>query len=107
MIDSVTGWSETTEYDDKRAISIAKSVETTWLTIYPRPMKNTYDQRTEFIGHELRKLLIETEYGITANPRTLGNHISNKILEQIQQVLGNLAQIFKISENYVDEYDPW
>ena len=38
MIDSVTRWFEITQYDDKRAISIPKVVETTWLTRYPRPM---------------------------------------------------------------------
>ena len=44
MIDPVTGWLEITQYDDKIEIKIANLVETTWLTIYPRPMKITYDQ---------------------------------------------------------------
>ena len=44
MIDPVTGWFKITQYDDKRAISIANLVETMWLTIYPRPMEITYDQ---------------------------------------------------------------
>ena len=35
MIDPVTGWSEITQYDDKRAISIENLVETMWLTRYP------------------------------------------------------------------------
>ena len=38
MIDPVTGWSEITQYDDQRAISITKFVETMWLTRYPRPI---------------------------------------------------------------------
>ena len=37
MIDPVTGWSEITQYDDKRLIPIANLVEITWLTRYPRP----------------------------------------------------------------------
>ena len=59
MIDPVTGWFGITQYDDKRAISTANLVETTWLTRYPRPMGITYDQGYEFIGRELREYLIE------------------------------------------------
>ena len=75
-------------------------------------MEITYDQGSEFIGHKLRKYLIETEYGITANLITLGNPTSNAILEQIHQVLGNLLRNFNIKETYiketyVDEDDPW
>ena len=32
----VTRWFEITQYDEKRAISIANLVEVKWLTIYPR-----------------------------------------------------------------------
>ena len=38
MIDPVTGWSEITQYNDKRDISIANLVETTWLYRYPTPI---------------------------------------------------------------------
>ena len=44
MIDPVTGWSEITQYNDKREISIAKLVECTWLFRYPRPTEIMYDQ---------------------------------------------------------------
>ena len=44
MVDSVTRWFEITKHENKRAISIANLVETTWLTRYPRPMEITYDQ---------------------------------------------------------------
>ena len=37
-IDPVTGWFEVTQYNDKRAISIAKSVENTLLSRHPRPI---------------------------------------------------------------------
>ena len=107
MIDPVTGWFKITQYDNKRLISIAELVETTWLTRYPRPMEITYDQGSEFIGHEFRKYLIETEYSITANPSTSGNPTSNAILEHIRQVMVNLVRYFNIKETYVDKDDPW
>ena len=44
MIDPVTGWFEITQYNDKREISIANLVGTTWLSRYPIPMEITYDQ---------------------------------------------------------------
>ena len=107
MIDPVTGWFKIAQYNDGIEIYIAKLVETAWLTRYPRPMKITYDQGLEFIGHDFRKPLIGIEYGITSKPRTLGYPASNAILEQIRQVLGNLVQTFNIKYTYVDEDDPW
>ena len=59
MIDNVTGWFEITKCNDKRDISIANLVETTWLSRYPRPIEITYDQGSEFIVHEFIKSLIE------------------------------------------------
>ena len=38
MIHTVIGWFEITQYNDKREISIANLIETTWLTRYPGPM---------------------------------------------------------------------
>ena len=60
MIYPVTGWLEIMQYNDKRAISIANLVETTWLSRYPRPIEITYNQGSEFIGREFIKYLIET-----------------------------------------------
>ena len=59
MIDHVTGWFEITQYNDNRVISIENLVENKWLSRYPRPMDITYDQVSEFIGHDLIKSLIE------------------------------------------------
>ena len=59
MIDHVTGWFKITQYNDKNEITIAYLVETRCLTRYPWPTKITYDQGSEFIGHEFRKSLIE------------------------------------------------
>ena len=72
-------------------------VETTWPSIYPRPMEITYDQRKEFIGNEFIKFSIEMEYGITAKPSNLINPTSNAILERIHQVLGNLVRTCNIT----------
>ena len=44
MIDPVTEWFEVLRFDDKRAITIANLVETTWLSKYPRPIEINYDQ---------------------------------------------------------------
>ena len=35
------------------------------------------------------------------------NPTSNKILERIHHILGNLVQTYHIKETYVEEYDPW
>ena len=43
MIDPVTGCFEIAQYDEKRAISIANLVETTWLSRYPRPIEIKYE----------------------------------------------------------------
>ena len=107
MIDPVSGWFEVVRYNDKRAITIANLVENMWLSRYPRPIKITYDQGSEFIGHEFRKSLIETEYGINIKPSTSGNTISNAILKWIHQVLGNLVQTFNIQHTYVDRNYLW
>ena len=59
IIDPVTGWFEITQYNDKRVIYISNLVETTWLSIYPRPIEITYDHGSKFICHKFRKFLIE------------------------------------------------
>ena len=40
----VIEWLQITKYNNKRAISIANLVETTWLYRYPSPIKIMYDQ---------------------------------------------------------------
>ena len=44
IIDTVTGWFEVVSYYDKRAITVANLVETTWMSRYPRPIEITYYQ---------------------------------------------------------------
>ena len=107
MIDPVTGWFEIKRYKDKRYTSTSDLVETMLLSRYPIPMKITYDQGSEFIGHEFRKYVIEEEYRIVAKPSTSGNPMSNAILERIYQVILNLVQTCNITQTYVDEDDLW
>ena len=73
MIDPVIWWFEIVQYNDKREISIAKLVETTLISRYPRPMEITYDQVSDFFVHEFIKSLIEIDYGIIEKPSTSGN----------------------------------
>ena len=94
MIDPVTAWFKTAQYDDKIAISISKLVETTWMSRYSGLIEITYNQGKECIGHEFRKFLFEEEYGITAKPITSENPMSNAVLEWIHQVLGNIVRNF-------------
>ena len=49
MIDPVTVWFEVVQYYDKRAITIANLVETTWLSRYPIPIEITYDQGKQLL----------------------------------------------------------
>ena len=44
MIYPITRWFEITQYDNKRAISIANLVVSKWLTRYTRPMEIIYCQ---------------------------------------------------------------
>ena len=97
MIDPVTRWCKTTQYNDKRAISIAHLVITTGLSRYPRPMEFTYGQMSEFIANYFRKPLNEREYRITAKRSTIGNPTYNAILEQINQVLLNIVRSCNIT----------
>ena len=98
MTDTIIGWFEVTQYNDKIYIPITNLVETTWLSRFPRPTEITYDQGEEFIGHDFKKPLIEMEYGITPKPSTLGNPTSNAILERIYHVLGNLVRTYNITK---------
>ena len=71
------------------------------------PMEITYDQGSEFIGHEFRKPLTEYKYGILAKKSVSGNPTSNSLLERIHQVMVNLVWTCNIKETYMNQYDPW
>ena len=55
-----------------------------------------YDQGSEFIDNEFQKSLFQEEYGILANPNSLGGPNSYSILEIIHLVLGNLVRTYDL-----------
>ena len=67
MVDSVTRRFKITQFNDKRLISIADLVETTWMSRYPIPIEIMYDQGSEFIGHEFRKSIIANNMVLNPN----------------------------------------
>ena len=83
MIKAVT----LTQYNNKHAISIANLFKNT------RQTEITCDQEEEFNGHNFRKYLFENNKGLV-KPSTLGNYMSNIILERLLQVLENLVADF-------------
>ena len=107
MIDPITGCFEVTQYSDKKAMTIANLVENTWIVWYPWPVEITYDQGGEFLSHEFNDSLIENEYGIKTKPDSPGIPQSNKKIDRINQVLGNLVRTYNLQETYVDDAEPW
>ena len=73
MIDHVTGWFEITQYNDKKAMMIAKLVETMWLVRYTWPVETMYDQGRELPGHNFKNSWIEQEYVIITKPDSFIN----------------------------------
>ena len=59
MIDPVTRWFEVIQYNNKKTMTIANLVETTWLVQYPWLVDIKYDQGGELLGHEYKNSLIE------------------------------------------------
>ena len=107
MIDPATGWFEIVWYNDKQAATIANLVAQTWLCRYPGPTIITYDWLNEFLGHAFKNDLIKNEYGIKAKCATTGNPQADSILERTQQFIANLLLTYDLSNNYLDEDDPW
>ena len=54
-------------------------------------------------GRDLRKTLIEKEYGIKSKPILSGNKTSNATLEIIHPVLDNLLHTYNINDTYTDK----
>ena len=90
------------QHHNKIVISVENLVEVTWLSRYPRRMEITYNRGSEFIGYEFKKYLIEMEYGITAEPSTFGNPMTDAILEWVQLFLRNPVSTCNITQTYID-----
>ena len=54
MIDQVTGRFEIIQYTDKKAMTIANLVKTTWLVRYQWTVEITHYQGGELIGNEFK-----------------------------------------------------
>ena len=61
MVDPVTEWFDTEEYNNKNKITFSNLVETTWLTRYPWPTGIIYGQGAELIGHEFKSPLLKND----------------------------------------------
>ena len=59
MVDPVTRWSEITQYNNKKAMTIVRLAENTWLVRYPWPVEIKYDQGGESLSREFKNSLIE------------------------------------------------
>ena len=77
MIDPVTGWFEVRQYSNKKTMTIANLLETTWLVWYPWPVEIMYDQGREFLGHDFKNGMIENEYGMKTKPASPGNPLAS------------------------------
>ena len=58
MINPVTGHFEVTQQSNKKAMTVANLVETTWLVRYPWPVGIMNDRGGGFLGHELIKIVL-------------------------------------------------
>ena len=77
MIHPVTRWFEITKYNDKKAMTIANLVETTWMVRYPWPVEIIYGRGGQLLGHEFKNSLIEQEYVIKTKPDSSSNTQAN------------------------------
>jgi len=74
---------------DKSSDRVAKLVNKTWLSRYPRCRYLIYDNGSEFKLHF--EHLCES-YGIKRKPTTVKNPQANAILERVHQVLGQMLR---------------
>ena len=114
MIDPATSWFELVELPvhtvlvnkkgklveeeqfDKSSARIAKLVNKSWLSRYPRSKYVIYDNGSEF------KLHFESlcdDYGIKRKPTTIKNPQANAILERIHGVLGNMIRTANLDKS--------
>ena len=106
MIDPATGWFETHEHDDKRAITVVNTPEQQWLTRHPRPSLIACDRGNEFIGHEFQTTC-KNECGIKTKPTMVRNPQDNAIVERTHQATVHMVRTFELEDTCMDEDDPW
>jgi RNase H-like domain found in reverse transcriptase/Reverse transcriptase (RNA-dependent DNA polymerase)/Integrase zinc binding domain/Retroviral aspartyl protease len=103
MIDPATGWLEIKEIPNKKAITIAETVEQVWLTRYPKPQVLNFDRGSEFMAEFAE--MITNDYGIVRKGSTVRNPQSNAIIERVHQTIGNILRTFP--RNLLNKNNPW
>ena len=121
MIDPATSWFEMVELPtvrvekyrgkivknseifDKTSKQIARLVNTSWFSRYPRPREIVYDNGSEF---KLHFKGLSDSYGLKSKPTTIKNPQANAILERVHQVVGNMLRTSKVDmQPTVDQQD--
>ena len=92
MIDTATGWSETSQTPNKTAAEIADITEKNWFTCYPLPQRIVFDSSIKFMA-EFSKMC-QNNYGLKRKPITTRNPQSNAIIDRIHQTIGNIIRTF-------------
>ena len=99
FIDPATGWFEIQEIPDKLSKTTARTLDTVWLSRYPRPSKVIFDNGTEFIK-DFRTIF--ASYGVTPQSTTIKNPQANGILERVHKVLGNMLRASNVKNLDID-----
>ena len=104
MIDSASGWFEIAEISNKKAHTVAETVEQTWFSRYPWPTQITLDRGREFMGEFTR--MIREDYGLKKKPITARNPQANAIIERVHQTIGQMIRTSEVQEmdNVIDPF---
>eukprot|EP00957_Ditylum_brightwellii_P137659 10494110-Ditylum_brightwellii.AAC.1 len=93
------------EIKTKHADVIANIIEQTWFDQYPWPMEVVLYRGTEFMAKFTE--MIQRDYGVTKRLITAQNPQANKIVERINQTIGNMLCTFQVHLAKLDKEDPW
>ena len=106
MIDPVTSWIEICVIPEKDMSSdkISTLFHDAWLSRYPRPVRVTYDNGSEFKKY-FQALC--NEYGLNKRPTTVKNPQANGIIERVHQVINNMIRCFELDKLDLDPNDPF
>ena len=97
MINPVTGWFEITKYNNGCVITIANLVETTCLIRYSCLTEIMHEKVSELSGHDFKQINNWKRLKYTSQVNRIVNPTYNAILEQINQVLGNLCVLITLN----------
>ena len=105
-MDPATGWFEMKEIPNKEPMTMANTVELTWLTRHPRPEQVALDGGSEFMT-SFREMM-KNDCGIKRKPITVRNPQANATIERMHQTSGNGLRCLQMhNRDGLDESDPW